>query len=81
VITNEGTQWVVEADIKGFFNPVSHAHLVSFLEHRIADPKLLRIVQRFLKAGVMEDGAFTASRAMRAANFGAFPSREAPHFL
>ncbi|MDJ0892558.1 MAG: group II intron reverse transcriptase/maturase [Gammaproteobacteria bacterium] len=61
VITNEGTQWVVEADIKGFFDHVSHSHLVKFLEHRIADPKLLRIVQRFLKAGIMEDGVFTAS--------------------
>lgn len=37
--------------------------MVSFLEHRIADPKLLRIVQRFLKAGIMEDGRFTASVA------------------
>jgi group II intron reverse transcriptase/maturase len=61
VITNEGTQWVVEADIKGFFDHVSHTHLVRFLEHRIADPKLLRIVQRFLKAGIMEDGVFSAS--------------------
>ncbi len=61
VITNEGTQWVVEADIKGFFDHVSHSHLVGFLAHRIADPKLLRMIQRFLKAGVMEDGRFTAS--------------------
>lgn len=61
VITNEGTQWVVEADIKDFFNHVSHAHLMRFIEHRIADPKFLRIGQRFLKAGVMEDGVFTAS--------------------
>ena len=61
VITNERTQWVVEADIKGFFNHVSHDHLVRFLEHRIADPCLLRIIHRFLKAGVMEDGAVRAS--------------------
>ena len=61
VITNEGTQWVVEADIKGFFDHVSHAHLLRFLEHRIGDPNLLRIIQRFLKAGIMEDGVFTAS--------------------
>lgn len=61
VITNEGTQWVVEADIKGFFDHVSHTHLVRFLELRIADPTLLRIVRRFLKAGVMEDGVFSAS--------------------
>ena len=60
-ITNEGTQWVVEADIKGFFDHLSHSHLLRFLEHRIADPNLLRIVRRFLKAGIMEDGAFTAS--------------------
>jgi group II intron reverse transcriptase/maturase len=60
VITNERTQWVVEADIKGFFEHVSHAHLLRFLEHRIADPNLLRIIQRFLKAGIMEDGVFTA---------------------
>jgi RNA-directed DNA polymerase len=61
VITNAGTQWVVEADIKGFFDHMSHAHLVEFLAHRIADPKLLRMIQRFLKAGIMEDGRFTAS--------------------
>jgi len=61
VITNERTQWVVEADIKGFFDHVSHRHLTRFLEHRIADPCLLRVIQRFLKAGVMEDGAVTAS--------------------
>lgn len=61
VITNEGTQWVVEADIKGFFDHVSHSHLVRFLEYRIGDPKLLRMVQRFLKAGILEDGVFTAS--------------------
>jgi len=60
VITNERTQWVVEADIKGFFDHVSHYHLARFLQHRIADPSLLRIIQRFLKAGVMEDGAVTA---------------------
>jgi group II intron reverse transcriptase/maturase len=60
VITNERTQWVVEADIKGFFDHVSHAHMLRFLEHRIADPNLLRIIQRFLKAGIMEDGVFTA---------------------
>jgi group II intron reverse transcriptase/maturase len=60
-ITWRGTQWVVEADIKGFFNHVSHAHLLHFLEHRIADRNFLRLVRRFLKAGVMEDGAVHAS--------------------
>ena len=61
VITNGRTQWVVEADIKGFFDRVSHEHLMRFLEHRIADPNFLRIIRRFLKAGVMEDGMVSAS--------------------
>lgn len=61
IITNHGTQWVVEADIKGFFDNVSHDWLMKFLAHRISDPVLLRIVRRFLKAGVLESGRFTAS--------------------
>ena len=56
-----GTQWVVEADIKGFFEHVSHTHLMRFLEQRIADPKVLRLIQRFLKAGRHGRGCFTAS--------------------
>jgi RNA-directed DNA polymerase len=63
IITRERTQWVVEADIKGFFDHVSHSHMTRFLEHRIGDPMFLRLIQRFLKAGVMEDGAFRATEA------------------
>ncbi len=63
VITNERTQWVVEADIKGFFDHVSHSHLLCFLKHRIADPNFLRILRRFLKAGVMEDGVVSEVKA------------------
>ena len=51
VITNDGTQWLVEADIKGFFDHLQQAHLLRFLEHRVGDPNRLRIVHRFLKAG------------------------------
>jgi len=61
IITNEQTQWVVEADIRGFFNHVSHQHLLRFLRHRIRDERIIRIIQRFLKAGVMEDGVVVAS--------------------
>jgi group II intron reverse transcriptase/maturase len=61
VITKERTQWVVEADIKGFFDHVSHEHLMRFLEHRIKDPNFLRMIKRFLKAGVMEDGVARGS--------------------
>jgi group II intron reverse transcriptase/maturase len=56
VITNENTQWVVEADIKGFFDNVNHDWLMKFLEYRINDPVFLRLVKRVLKAGVLEDG-------------------------
>ena len=61
IITVTRTQWVVEVDIKGFFDHVTHSHLLRFLAHRIADPRFLRIIRRFLKAGVLEDGAFSAS--------------------
>jgi RNA-directed DNA polymerase len=61
IIAVERTQWLVEADIKGFFDHVTHSHLQRFLAHRIADPRFLRIIDRFLRAGVMEDGGFSAS--------------------
>ena len=61
IIAVERTQWLAEADIKGFFDHVTHSHLQRFLAHRIADPRFLRIIDRFLKAGVMEDGRFSAS--------------------
>lgn len=52
---------IVDADIKGFFDNVEHEWMMKFLEHRIADKRVLRYVKRFLKAGIMEDGAFEAS--------------------
>jgi RNA-directed DNA polymerase len=61
IVTQERTQWVVEADIKGFFNHVSHQHLLRFLRHRIGDERMIRILRRFLKAGVMADGVFSAT--------------------
>ncbi|MEZ4270733.1 MAG: group II intron reverse transcriptase/maturase [Myxococcota bacterium] len=60
IIMQERTHWIVEADIKGFFNHVSHDWLVQFLEHRIADKRFVRTLQRFLKGGVMEDGVVSA---------------------
>lgn len=61
IIVKERTQWVVEADIKSFFDRVHHQHLMRFVEHRIGDSNLLRVIQRFLKAGILEDGMFYAS--------------------
>ncbi|THF72415.1 group II intron reverse transcriptase/maturase [Cohnella fermenti] len=50
--------YVVDADIKGFFNHVDHEWLIQFLELRIADPNILRLVRRMLKAGIQEEGNF-----------------------
>lgn len=61
IITVERTQWVVETDIKNYFGSVSHSHMLRFIAHRIGDSNLLRLIQRFLKAGVLEDGAFYAT--------------------
>jgi len=61
IIGTERTQWVYEADLKNFFGSVSHEHMMRFIEHRIGDSNLLRLIRRFLKAGVMDEGVFSAS--------------------
>ena len=48
--------WIVEADIKGFFDNVSHEWLRKFIAHRVGDKRVQRMIVRFLKAGVMEEG-------------------------
>ena len=53
--------YIVEADLKSFFDSVDRSWLSRFLEHRIADKRVLRLITRFLKAGVMEDGAVHVS--------------------
>lgn len=53
--------WVVEADIKRFFDNVDHDWLMKFLAHRIGDKRVLRMIKRFLKAGVVEDGQLEVS--------------------
>jgi group II intron reverse transcriptase/maturase len=48
--------WVLDADIRGFFDNIDHGWLQKFLEHRIADQRVLRLIQQWLRAGVLEDG-------------------------
>src|SRR5271157_1677279 len=48
--------WVLDLDIKGFFDGISHEWLVRFVEHRIADRRVVRLIQKWLRAGVLEDG-------------------------
>lgn len=56
IIERKKVNYIVDADIRGFFDHVDHEWLMKFLELRIADPNLLRLIKRFLKAGVMEAG-------------------------
>lgn len=55
--------YVVEADIKSFFDTLNHEWLIQFLEHDIADRKFIGIIRKLLKAGVMEDGEYLDSEA------------------
>jgi len=48
--------WVLYLDIKGFFDGLSHEWLVKFVEHRVADRRVVRLIQKWLNAGVLEDG-------------------------
>jgi RNA-directed DNA polymerase len=56
IIERKKVNYIVDADIRGFFDHVDHEWMMKFLELRIADPNLLRLIKRFLKAGVMEAG-------------------------
>jgi group II intron reverse transcriptase/maturase len=48
--------WVLEADLKNFFGSLSHDWLLHFVEHRVGDPRVINLIRRWLKAGVLEDG-------------------------
>jgi group II intron reverse transcriptase/maturase len=52
----ERVNWVVDADIRNFFGQIDHSWLERMLAHRIADPRILRLIRLWLRAGVMEDG-------------------------
>jgi group II intron reverse transcriptase/maturase len=60
-IERKKVNWVLDADIRDFFTSLDHSWLVRFLEHRIADRRVLRLIQKWLRAGVIEDGAWSAS--------------------
>jgi RNA-directed DNA polymerase len=53
--------WVLDADIRGFFDTLDHGWLVKFVEHRVADRRVVRLIQKWLSAGVLEDGKRTRS--------------------
>ena len=60
-ITKRKVNYILDADIQSFFDSVSQKWLVRFVEHRIGDKRIIRLVQKWLKAGILEDGAVTVS--------------------
>ena len=55
-ITQKKVNWVLDLDVRSFFDKVGHDWMIQFVEHRIADQRIVRLIQKWLKAGVMEDG-------------------------
>jgi group II intron reverse transcriptase/maturase len=55
-ITRKKVNWVLDCDILGFFDNLSHDWLLKFVQHRVADRRILRLIQKWLKAGVVEEG-------------------------
>jgi RNA-directed DNA polymerase len=60
-ITSTKVNWILDADVWSFFDEVSQEWLIRFLEHRIGDPRIIRQVRKWLRAGVLEDGVVTVS--------------------
>ena len=56
IVSGRRISWVYEADLKNFFGSLDHGWLLRFVEHRVGDPRILSLVRKWLKAGVMEDG-------------------------
>ena len=57
-ITTERVNWVFDADIRKFFDRVDHGWLMRMVEHRIADPRILRLIGQWLRAGILEHGVY-----------------------
>jgi len=55
----EKVGWVLDADIQSFFDTMSHEWTMKFIQHRVADPRILRLIQKWLKAGVSEEGQWS----------------------
>ena len=58
-IVTRKVRWVLDADIRGFFDAMDHGWLTKFVEHRVADRRVLRHIKKWLNAGVLEDGVRT----------------------
>lgn len=61
IISGKKVSWVLEADLKNFFGSLDHGWLLRFVEHRVGDPRILSLIRRWLKAGVLDDGSLESS--------------------
>ncbi|MFO1199673.1 MAG: reverse transcriptase domain-containing protein [Burkholderiaceae bacterium] len=60
-VTARKVNWILDADIAKFFDTIEHAWLIKFVEHRVADARVIRLLKKWLHAGVLEDGQVTRS--------------------
>jgi group II intron reverse transcriptase/maturase len=60
-ISSRKVNWILDADIRSFFDSVSQEWLVRFVEHRVGDERVVRLIQKWLRAGILEDGTVTVS--------------------
>jgi RNA-directed DNA polymerase len=60
-IDSRKVNWILDADIRSFFDMVDQKWMTRFVEHRIGDPRIIRLIQKWMEAGVLEDGEFKAS--------------------
>jgi RNA-directed DNA polymerase len=61
-IVRKRVNWVLDLDIRAFFDRISHAWLIRFVEHRIGDQRIVRLIQKWLKAGVLEQGRWSETK-------------------
>lgn len=60
-ITSKKVNYILDADIRSYFDSVSQDWLIRFVKHRISDPRMIRLIQKWLRAGILEDGVVTVS--------------------
>ena len=65
IIAGSKVSWVLEADIKNFFGSLDHGWLLRFVEHRVGDPRIISLIRRWLKAGILEEGELSQTKKVR----------------
>jgi RNA-directed DNA polymerase len=61
-IKGRNVRWILDADIRAFFDSINHEWLIRFVEHRIGDRRIIRLIQKWLKAGVLEQGLWSETQ-------------------